>query len=308
MTFAAGEDEETQRNGLVLVFWPGHKKVQPPSFEYRLTVSRMLKAIPVRWASFHLCFLPTRISKVLQFLFTLSVARGGTIGRVRIYTGEHVELQYQLMGYGIPVNLIPTTGTGVLKTKVFDQWIKSRDGLDALRRDGQDTSEILEVPGVNDVIFRTAGKNTIFNPGNTTFRGIFERYHDKHTLSSQTEKRDLVWKILEEVESRKGRFLKWDNKGWWVVMKDRALIRKKIAISLQGYNKKRRAESNRQTVNKHALGQQDGNQDSTRANPKGNFDCNPIPEFCETFISEDRPKRKRLDSWNLSSEGSRNNF
>jgi len=181
-----------------------------------------------------------------------------------------MELQYRLMGYGIPVNLIPTTGTGTLKTKVFAQWAKARMLLESYRKKGElelissPTATMMtlkmETPGVRDVIFRSAGKSCMLNPGNVAFRGIFEQYHSEHVQAGQTEKKNLVWKIVEEIESRGGLFLVWDKRGWWIPLEDRTEIRNKVAISLRGYNKQRKADENRQSVvcSTHVFESQDG--------------------------------------------------
>jgi hypothetical protein len=158
-----------------------------------------------------------------------------------------MELQYRLMGYGIPVNLIPTTGTGTLKTKTFAQWLKARKVLEAYRKRGDpEISLKIVIPGVRDVIFRSAGKSSLLNPGNVAFRGIFEQYHSEHIQAGQTKKKNLVWKIVEEIESREGKFLVWDERGWWIPLEDRTEIRNKVAISLRVYNKQRKADENRQ--------------------------------------------------------------
>ena len=161
-----------------------------------------------------------------------------------------MELQYQLMGFGIPVTLIPTTGTGTLKTKTFTQWVKARKSIESLRNKGEKDTSLtkVEVPSVRDVIFRSVGKSCMLNPGNVTFRGIFEEYHSEHIKANQTEKKNLVWKIVEEIESQNGRFLVWSKKGWWVPLEDRGEIRNKVATSLRGYNKQRKAKDNRQNV------------------------------------------------------------
>ncbi len=153
------------------------------------------------------------------------------------------------MGYGIPVSMIPTTGTGTVKTKAFLQWVKARIAIEALRkkeRSEDSTSLIIECPGVRDVIFRSVGKSCMLNPGNVALRGIFEEYHSEHIRLGQTDKKKLVWKIVEEIEARNGRFLVWEKKGWWVPLEDRSEIRNKVATSLRGYNKQRQTEESRQ--------------------------------------------------------------
>jgi hypothetical protein len=85
------------------------------------------------------------------------------------------------MGYGIPVDLLPLTDTGNVKTKNLLQWIKVRKALDeSIAKDhngiisfaqasGWIDSNNIECPGLNDVIFRS-GKNHISHPGKYLFR------------------------------------------------------------------------------------------------------------------------------------------
>ncbi len=260
MIYVAGEDAETQRNGLVMLFWPGCRELQMPSPSYRTLVGQFIRVSPTRIISFHFCFPVTPFFLMLQTVITVALKVGNRITRVKVHNGERTELQYQLMGYGIPVTLIPTTGTGTLKTKVFLQWVKARNILELSRRKSKKPTTnadsnananataplFIDCPGVRDVIFRPLGKSCMLNPGNVAFRGIFEKYHSEHIQAGQTEKKNLVWKIVEEIESGGGRFLVWEKKGWWVPLYDRAEIRNKVATSLRGYNKQRRAEHNRQ--------------------------------------------------------------
>jgi len=157
---------------------------------------------------------------------------------------------YELMGYGVPVSLIPITGTGTLKVKNFLQWIKARKLLEIEMKRGDNgdnlNSDLMDCPGLTDVIFRSAGKSCMLHPGNVTFRGMFEKYHDEHVNAGQTAKKNLVWKIVREIESKGGRFLIWDRRGWWIVLEDRLEIRSKVAISLRDYNKQQNAISNKQ--------------------------------------------------------------
>ena len=113
---------------------------------------------------------------------------------------------------------------------------------------------------MNDVIFRSAGKSCMNNPGNVVFRGIFENYHDEHVAANQTNKKNIIWSIVEEIENSNGKFLKWDKRGWWIPIHDRNEIRSKIAISFRDYNKRRRADLNQQLIKSstYAFKRQDG--------------------------------------------------
>ena len=51
--------------------------------------------------------------------------------RIRFHSGTVTECQYALLGYGIPVDLIPITETGTIKTKNQLTWIKARKAIEA---------------------------------------------------------------------------------------------------------------------------------------------------------------------------------
>lgn len=245
LNWVAAEDAETQRNGIVLLFWPGCKELRLPSRDYRKVVGEFALCSATRPVAFHLCFRPTPFYILVRATFTAVIKIAKMVSRVKVHIGERLELQYQLMGYGIPVSLIPTTGTGTLKTKVFLQWVKARKIIESAHKK-EDKKLKIDCPGVRDVIFRSVGKSCMLNPGNVAFRGIFEKYHSEHIQAGQTEKKNLVWKIVGEIESVGGRFLVWDKKGWWIPLDDRGEIRNKVATSLRGYNKQRKGEDNRQ--------------------------------------------------------------
>lgn len=214
-------------------------------------VSKALRGTPTRFASFHLCFPKTPYFQVARKLLTFLLNAGKSVTRIKFHT-EQTKMKYELMGFGIPASLIPTTGTGTLKTREFSQWLKAKNILDGLEKSNDTDDDArenrIQCPGVRDVIFRAAGKHCLLNPGNITFRGMFEKYHSEHTRVGQTEKKKLIWKIVEEIDSLGGRFLTWDKRGWWVPLEDRAEIRKKVAVSLRDYNRQRKAANNQQFV------------------------------------------------------------
>eukprot|EP00532_Pseudo-nitzschia_australis_P008786 CAMPEP_0168171130 /NCGR_PEP_ID=MMETSP0139_2-20121125/4543_1 /TAXON_ID=44445 /ORGANISM="Pseudo-nitzschia australis, Strain 10249 10 AB" /LENGTH=511 /DNA_ID=CAMNT_0008088667 /DNA_START=26 /DNA_END=1558 /DNA_ORIENTATION=+ len=269
---ASGGDAETQRNGCLFMFWPGvDTKLVLPEAGHRGLVSKFFNSIPTRFVCFHFCFPKSPLFSLARAMLSIVVVQNNyrRIPRMKFHSGERMEMQYELMGYGIPVTLIPTTETGTLKAKTFKQWIKAKQLLDAAekedqrrRADGQSgsSSKRLECPGLNDVIFRSAGKSCMLNPGNVVFRGIFEKYHDEHVSAGQTEKRNLVWKIVEEIEARDGKFLTWEKRGWWIVLENRTEIRSKVATSLRDYNKQQRAIANEQSTKSStfAFERQDG--------------------------------------------------
>lgn len=249
----AAECEETQQKGVVFVMWPGKDtNIRVPQNEERVVCSKSFSAFPLRVAAFHFCWPNTPFFHLVRSFFVIVMGRNIRT-RVNFHSGERQELSYKLMGYGIPVQLIPTTESGVIKTKNHAQWLKTRQFLE------KDVSSVpttqpanlvgaIECPASNDVLYERT-KPCALHPGNTQFKGIIEEKKAEHTQLSQTGKRDFAWSIVEEIERRNGRFLRWDRKnGYWVEIEDRSEIRLKVATSLRDFNKHSKALAKVQTV------------------------------------------------------------
>ena len=97
--------------------------------------------------------------------------------------GTKIEMQYKLMGYGIPVSHIPATDTGAVKVKNHNQWLRIRK---LLEKDPTAHANICECPSLNDVLFRRAG-SCIAHPGNAIYTNLIESKKAEHTNSSQTD-------------------------------------------------------------------------------------------------------------------------
>ena len=154
-------------------------------------------------------------------------------------TGEGMELQYRLKSYGIPVDLTPITDSGNIKTTHLKQWMRLRKIIEVgMTPDGTKTNKIsiIECPRSNDVIFRP-GTSMLCHPGNVVFRGLIESKQDRITVK-RAEKEEVALEIIREVENTGGRFLIWDNGGWWSELKDVGLISTKIAISYRDFKSK----------------------------------------------------------------------
>jgi hypothetical protein len=191
-----------------------------------------------------------------------------------------LENQYNLHGYGIPVDQLPVTDTGNVKTKNLLQWIKvrkawessnrfliSEDPLESSSSTSSSSSSTIECPGMNDVVFRS-GQACLSHPGNVMFRGLIEAKYPEHTQSSSSEvKVAITWWIMDQVEQRNGRFLTWDN-GWWKQVVDRQQIRCKIASAFKDQKRRLKALSNCQMTHSstYKFERQDGKK---RKRPNG---------------------------------------
>jgi hypothetical protein len=160
--------------------------------------------------------------------------------RTKFHFGNPIELRFALQGYGIPTEFIPSTDTGNVKSVNLRQWIRLRghlerqaDYLRATQYSSQiesgaseydestasSTSDIVECPGSNDVIFRR-GISMNHHPGNVKFLNLIESKIYEHTFDPTTSsfrriaiEKELIQQLLDEG----GRFLKWEiDKCWWV--------------------------------------------------------------------------------------------
>lgn len=153
-------------------------------------------------------------------------------------------MRYTVMSFGIPVDLVPLTETGKIKTKNLLQWIKIRKVLDS---SPTTPSSPVECPFSSDVVFRF-GQSNMEHPGNVVFRGLLETYYDQHKeAKTQNDKMTVTWRVVEELEKRNGRFLTWDSRGWWVPVLDRAQVRQKVAVCLKDHTRRLNALKNQQT-------------------------------------------------------------
>ncbi|KAL3905251.1 MAG: hypothetical protein SGILL_009751 [Bacillariaceae sp.] len=164
------------------------------------------------------------------------------------HTGGDLEMRYAIMSFGIPVDLIPLTETGKIKTKNLLQWIKVRQELESSQ---VTPSSPVECPNSSDVVFRF-GQSNMEHPGNVVFRGLLEKYYDQHRkTTSSNEKRVVTWSVVEELEKHNGRFLIWDSQGWWVPILDRAQVRQKVAVCLKDHTRRLNSLKNQQTCRSH---------------------------------------------------------
>lgn len=152
-------------------------------------------------------------------------------------TATGTSRQHVFKGYGIPTENIPITDTGNVKMSFLRQWIKLRTLFEG--KDETDTAneDIVEFPGSSDVLYRT-GTTTSCHPGNSAFRDLIESKMAEIQFSSSFSFSMLAEELVKEIlQIRKGRFLRWDNKGYWTVLNDRAQINGKVTASIRDFNR-----------------------------------------------------------------------
>lgn len=251
---------ETQRKGVVVVYFPSPNHVQNNFSLARgraraETFGLFLRTIPVRVVSIHFCLPDIPWVRTLSSVLVLSKLAP----RSKYHFGNNLEIRYQLQGYGLPTELIPNTDTGNVKKVNLKQWIKLRMYLDS-QIDGDNSSgddasmssssqsappmhKILDCPGSKDVVFRR-GKAMNHHPGNAIFMNLIEERIYEHTIDPDTDhsrRLELELELIEKVKQDGGRFLKWDiDKGWLVDMSPGSdkEIQTKVHYAFRDFRKK----------------------------------------------------------------------
>ena len=312
---AAEDDDETQQKGIVsIVYGPRNEddtitnytnkdkkkkelslrqKMHDIPKQQRITSPNgrgMMSGLPIRVVALHFCYPDTvlcRLFKAVHLYILGEDLRARTIW----HQGTTIEMQYSIMTYGIPIEHIPCTDTGVVKKKYLNQWYNIRQYLEALpyanntkysssslsnstnsnisslssssssSSQPQQQVSIVECPGSKDVLFRRAGSCSA-HPGNVHFNNLVETKKELHSQCKTNDaKYRLIWSIVEEIESQGGRFYVWDmKKCWWAIMNDRKEIRSKVAVFLRDFRRHHRGltkstnKTNTNTnTNKHKL-------------------------------------------------------
>lgn len=249
---AASDDVETQRKGIISIIWPGTKlpngdNLRNVKLNRILFLKRVYETLPVRTCSIHFGIPDSPFNQLMQTLITLSMPQ--YMQRMKFHVGEAIERQYSIKSFGVPIELIPLTETGNIKTTYLKQWMKLRRRIEVMKmiEAANDNSvSIIECPGSNDVVFRS-GTSMSCHPGNVHFRYMVESKHEIPSLVSKTTQAELAEQLIREIEASGGRFLKWDNIGYWTELKDPLQIHTKVALSIRDFKYKTKAQKNRQT-------------------------------------------------------------
>eukprot|EP00534_Pseudo-nitzschia_fraudulenta_P003529 CAMPEP_0201116448 /NCGR_PEP_ID=MMETSP0850-20130426/723_1 /ASSEMBLY_ACC=CAM_ASM_000622 /TAXON_ID=183588 /ORGANISM="Pseudo-nitzschia fraudulenta, Strain WWA7" /LENGTH=581 /DNA_ID=CAMNT_0047380523 /DNA_START=1785 /DNA_END=3530 /DNA_ORIENTATION=+ len=254
MLWSGSIDAETQRRGIVFVYWPTfdtpneNKFTDKQSFSIwesfirpRMTrrmiglYERLAASSIVRFSSIHFCMEDTPPNRTLSNFAAFIVAPQYR-PRVKRHFGGFVELKYALTGFGIPADLIPLSHTGKVKTTNHLRCIKSlqlqyeRKNDRNLPSATDDKEEIMVFPKFYDVFFHK-GQRFENNPGNIVFHGLIDSKSSELPMRSSGNGSTIATEIIQEIEQQGGRFLELSADDVWEVKTDRTSIISKVAAA-----------------------------------------------------------------------------
>lgn len=255
MIWVAGEDVDVQRKGLVFL-------VRFTS-NYELSVYDIRRirnaphghisvSISVRPCAVHICSPCSTLYRLSHAFILLRIKQEGRM-KIKIHYGESVELQYALHSYGIPTEHIPLTFSGNIKDGNIKQWLKGRVYAEAPEYD----SEVVECPQLEDVLFRQ-GVSSVSYRGNSRVHRLIEKRYDENlnsgpkrgTVKSKREK--VVQEIIKEMHLSGGRFLVWNDHGWWSKLSEVRALSTKLEYFIKEVLRTKRKEE-KIAKNRHRL-------------------------------------------------------
>ena len=201
----AARDEETQRRGLVVIFY-GVKaaKIERDGRKRAPEYAATLPCMPLRVAAVHCCFHDEEMRQTLSTLSHFVESR--YFIRFQSHFGNHQECQFNLMTFGIPPSSIPVLDDGSLNLESHRAW------LTKLKID-EGSSPIpvakpveVEPPGPWDVIMGR-GLRGRKSPGNQLLKLLLEERRDEYDSSSRVQKAAIVKEIYTIMHRKGCRFL-----------------------------------------------------------------------------------------------------
>jgi hypothetical protein len=219
-------DEESQKRGIVGLLYHmigEHAPVVPDPKVFK-EAPATLQWLPIRFSGNHVCVDHPMMSVLTQMMLVYAGREIRT--RTRLHIGTHVECQYSLMSFGIPVHLFPITPEGELKKANHSKWVAKRKVKEEEENASLGEGKI-DLPTMADVLLGK-GKPIQQHAGNVRLRHLVESYLDAYLKMSKADKSAMARQVVLAVkEHGNGRFLKRDPFGWWVEI-DEELARDKV--------------------------------------------------------------------------------
>ena len=134
------------------------------------------------------------------------------------------------MSFGIPVDAIPVSVSGTIKTKDFLKWIVRRKKKeDYMGYHGRNSRwNRIDLPNLNDVLF-AKGRPYQHHPGNQEYlRLIQDCLIEYDSAANRRDKRSVACNLIDSMRMQSTRFLIKDSEDWWVEASDKELHEKVI--------------------------------------------------------------------------------
>jgi hypothetical protein len=256
MTYYVGmsivEDESNQKNGMANICYglgPDEMDMSAEAQRSTWEGTSLASCMPMRVEGVHFCTPRSGMS----FALNLMCRSVGLFirSRIRIHSGSHLECEYALLSFGLPIGMLPFTTESELKLGNHKNWVQRRIVKEQELKRGEGFFWGIELPGRNDVLLGQ-GKPIQEHPGNLRLHDLVRLYMEEYNQASRTGGRAIVTrKIIHDIlflspldtsSVGGGRFLKRrDNNlksGWWEEVTDEEVVFEKVSNAIRGIRKR----------------------------------------------------------------------
>jgi hypothetical protein len=275
LLMAASEDEETQKKGMVRVLTVIGNK-HPFNLKAAGKVAAVVNVLPIRWTGIHFCVDNEATANALS-LWTILMTPSERV-RYRIHVGKfksglylsprlfcriilfcslptpagctvgsHLDVQYNLMTFGIPMAMFPVTSDGKFPLDNHKIWLARRLKLETMKHAiiSDDEGERVVVPSTLDILMGRHWEAQC-HQGNFRFRNTVAKHGDAYENARKREKKQIAQGVVEELKTSGSRFLRSDGSGY-VVVED-AVAREKVSSAFRNRRKALILEEARRTA------------------------------------------------------------
>lgn len=217
------ESEDNQKSGVVGI-WYAVSPVKEAKRQYGGNTG-LLYGLPLHFASLHFCS-----SKFIAYVLTSAgfyLCPAKLRARMRVHWGDHESCIEALSTFGIPKDCIPAEPNNANAITFLKERkrVESERETESYFTDSQSPSEF-------DVVFGR-GRNIQEFAGNTKFRAMLVSKKHEYDNISRSERTDFAERIVEQIKSYGGRFLKKGDDGWEEVSDTEARTKVTMAFRSQ---------------------------------------------------------------------------
>lgn len=251
-------DIDTSTNGLIWIHYLSGVDRSKLNRKGMQQIAQFSRCVPCRLRAMHICDTDSETSGLYQDLI-LRITDAGSRVRLKYHSGtslefvmlskrlknwhsnichdlgSHIEVVYQLQTFGIQGRILPLTKNGEILVDGHHKWLRRQKR----REDDSSNAQRVLIPTNKDVL-AGRGRGVQEHVGNLRFRHLVAELQEEYDALKDLfgAKGMVADKVIREILSGGGRFLKDDGIGW-VPLKD-SEAREKVSMTFRS----RRKETN----------------------------------------------------------------
>jgi hypothetical protein len=219
----AMENVEVQQKGIVAIAY-NNKAAKNKSSDTLHTIMKMFHGFPWRIQAIHFCSTEDApVTKLFANFFQFVVGKEGRV-RFRCHFGSHMEVQYNLMSFGINIKNFPFDMNGAFQPEKHPTFLEQHQAIEIARKNKEKEDGTIVLTGHDVLLGR--GRPIQDFPGNIALCDLVDQNIDRYRACAKSSEKDVLFQdIIQSVKTSGGRFLRRINgengqEDHWVIADD----------------------------------------------------------------------------------------